>query len=349
MGADYLGSPTIGSPTLGATAAELYERLYEIPSIEKSYEEKLDSIKKELGSKEEELKEIKKYFPLIKSFSFYPSKVVNDKIYDLKVNLDVINPLKNLKEVELKLIPIEYDYFITNYGMRKEDYPLVFPPEETRSIKLNPKGLEKEIFEVDFKDLKGGREYLIKAEAKDLDGNVNFEEIKTPYIREFENIAPLDDITVAAFYYNWYSPTYYIPKNLPDKPLLGFYNSDDNIVFNKHVDWATGHGIDVFVFPWFFQGDEQEEILKKNMKADLFNQIKFSFISTYVDRFGEPPYDFDREEVRKEFVDNILYATKTYLSLPNSWRIDSRLVIVIWGSSDRYTFSQGVMKKHLSV
>jgi len=61
-------------------------------------------------------------------------------------------------------------------------------------------------------------------------------EVKIPYIRQFENIAETDDITVAAFYYNWYTIGYDIPKDLPDKPLLGLYNSDDNIVLNKHID-----------------------------------------------------------------------------------------------------------------
>ncbi len=298
-----------------------------------SFESASLKVLEDLNSAEKRLEKVLTYFPLIRNLSFSPSRVVNDKVYDLNVRLEVISPINTLEKVEVKLIPVEYEHFITRYGMRREDYNLVFPPEEVKTVRLQPKGLEQETFYVNFAGLKGGREYTIKSEVRDVVGNVRTEEIRTPYIREYENIAPLDDITVATFYYNWYSPNYYIPRNLPDKPLLGFYNSDDNIVFNKHVDWATGHGIDVFVFPWFFPGSEQHSILEKNMKADLFNQIKFSFISTFVDREGrQPPFNFDDPRVKQDFVDNISYIKDHYAKLPNFWKIDGKPVIVSWAT-----------------
>jgi hypothetical protein len=187
----------------------------------------------------------------------------------------------------------------------------------------------------------GGREYEIQATVTNETGQKTIARIKTPYIREFENIAPLDDIIIAAFYYDWYSPNYPIPRNLPDKPLLGIYNSSDNVVFNRHVDWATGHGIDVLVFPWFFRGHEQHRIFEKNMGAELFDDIKFSFISTYVDELGSPPYNFDSERTRQTFISNIRYLIENYLNQPNIWKIDNRPVIVIWGSPDRYQAAEG--------
>jgi hypothetical protein len=108
---------------------------------------------------------------LILNFDWKPTKVVNDKIYDINVSLEVASPLNSLKEVEVMLIPVEYRYFITDYGMREEDYHRVFPKEEIRSVKIEPKKLEREMFSVDFEDLKGGREYIIKARVEDVAGN----------------------------------------------------------------------------------------------------------------------------------------------------------------------------------
>jgi hypothetical protein len=175
-------------------------------------------------------------------------------------------------------------------------------------------------------------------------------EVKTPYIRQFENIAKTDDITVAAFYYNWYTRGYDIPKDLPDKPLLGLYYSDDNIVFNKHIDWATGHGIDVFVFPYPYHNPKiaftwLEKTFNINMKADLFNQIKFSFESTFVDETGKPPpYDFDNPEVREAFLKATKDLISNYTSLPNYWTIEGKPVIVLWGSHGYLSSSNNIEK-----
>jgi hypothetical protein len=171
-------------------------------------------------------------------------------------------------------------------------------------------------------------------------------EVRTPYIRQFENIAKTDDITVAAFYYNWYTPGYDIPKDLPDKPLLGLYYSDDNVILNKHIDWATGHGIDVFAFPYPYPQptkafDWLERTFRKNMEADLFNQIKFSFCSTFVDNTDpQPPYNFDDPKVKEEFINNINYIKEHYAKLPNFWKIDGKPVIVPW-STHAYQSKEG--------
>jgi plasmid maintenance system antidote protein VapI len=303
-----------------------------------SFEYSTLKILEDLRLTEERLQKVLPYFPLILNLYWRPMRVVNDKIYDINVVFEVISPLSSLEDVEVTLRPIEYKYFITKYGMREEDYNKVFPEEDVRIVRIKPLQIERVIFSVDFKDLKGGREYAIEVRVRDAAGNEGRAEIKTPYIRQFENIAKTDDITVAAFYYNWYTTGYDIPKDLPDKPLLGLYYSDDNIVFNKHVDWATGHGINVFIFPYPYPQptkafDWLERTFRKNMEADLFNQIKFSFCSTFVDNTApQPPYNFDDPKVKEEFINNINYIKEHYANLSNFWKIDGKPVIVLWGS-----------------
>jgi hypothetical protein len=133
---------------------------------------------------------------------------------------------------------------------------------------------------------------------------------------------------------------------LPDKPLLGLYYSDDNVVFNKHVDWATGHGIDVFIFPYPYHNPKVaftwlERTFKQNMATELFNQIGFTFGSTFTDEAGPPPFDFDNPRVKEEFVNAAKYLISNYVSLPNYWRINGKPVIVLWGGADRFVSTQG--------
>ncbi len=73
----------------------------------------------------------------------------------MNVGLEVVSPLNTLKEVEVKLIPVEYSHLPAE----------AFPQEEVKTVKLRPKGLERETFSVNF-DLKGGREYIIKLQLK---------------------------------------------------------------------------------------------------------------------------------------------------------------------------------------
>ena len=131
-----------------------------------SFEYSSLKVLEDLKITQEKLIKLLPYFPLIKSLEYSPSRVMNDKIYDLSVRLEVISPLNTLKEVEVMLIPVEYRYFITKYGMREEDYDKVFPKEEIRSVKIKPRNLEREMFSVDFEDLKGGREYIVKARVE---------------------------------------------------------------------------------------------------------------------------------------------------------------------------------------
>jgi len=53
--------------------------------------------------------------------------VVNDKIYDLRVEIEAEDNNIPIANATLKFIPVEYEYFITKYGMKPEDYPKAFP------------------------------------------------------------------------------------------------------------------------------------------------------------------------------------------------------------------------------
>jgi hypothetical protein len=64
------------------------------------------------------------YPPKIVDLSYMPTRVVNDKVYDIRITLSLNNPSKNLTDLEVRLVPTEYPH------LSRE----AFPEEETRII-----------------------------------------------------------------------------------------------------------------------------------------------------------------------------------------------------------------------
>jgi hypothetical protein len=263
--------------------------------------------------------------PKIISLEYKPTKVINDKVYDINVTLAVENSSRMLKEAEVSLFPVEYPH------LPKE----AFPKEEIKTIKLQPKGLEREMFDITFADLKGGREYLIKAVAKDVAGSTNSEERKTPYLRELENITKKSGFSIIAHYTVWDRGHWRIPISVT--PILGQYSSTDPIVISRHVDWANGYGIKGFTVDWYGSSD----ITDLNTKT-LFNHpltsslpIAIMFDSSQLPKSGEFPniyWDIDNPIIRSKIVHETLYLSETYFVRENYWRINGRPVIYYWAS-----------------
>jgi archaellum component FlaC len=302
-------------------------------------------ILEDLRLAEERLQRVLPYFPLILNLYWRPMRVVNDKIYDVNVVFEVISPLSSLEVVEVTLRPVEYKYFITMYGMREEDYNKVFPEEDVRIVRINPLQTGRMVFSVDFKDLKGGREYFIEVRVRDTAGNEKRVEVKTPYIRQFENIAKTDNITVIVPYYLWYR------RNLSNwrdghkyMPLLGEYRSDDPIVMSKHIDWATGHGIDVFAVSWtgYESGDVKyfDDNLKLLFNITLSKDINIMILYESPGRLkttGNPsaPWekDLSDEENLKTLLEDFKYLSRNYFNKENYFRIDGHPVVYIYDSA----------------
>jgi len=112
-------------------------------------------------------------------------------------------------------------------------------------------------------------------------GNENVAEIKTPYIRQFENFAKQDNVTVMALYLLWWGQdNNWLQYKGDTFSLMGRYLSLDKIVVNKHIDWATAHGIDAFLINWPGRGGFQDEALHIFANTDLVksDNIKFAIL-----------------------------------------------------------------------
>jgi hypothetical protein len=294
---------------------------------------------------QEKLQKVLPYFPLILNLYWRPMRVVNDKIYDINVVFEVISPLSVLEVVEVTLRPIEYKYFITMYGMREEDYSKVFPEEDVRIARIKPLQTGRMVFSVDFKDLKGGREYAIEVRVRDTTGNEKRVAVKTPYIRQFENIAKTDDILVIVPYYLWYRPDL---SNWKDghkyTSLLGEYRSDDSIVHSKHIDWATGYGIDVFLVSWDgYNSNKDIQYFNNNLKLlfrnELSKDIKIAILyeGLKFKTTGNPQKPWERDISDPHNLEILLsdfkYLADNYFNDENYFRIEGKPVVYIYGSA----------------
>jgi hypothetical protein len=145
--------------------------------------------------------------PSIDNLSWNPTRENLDKIYDINVTFTAKDDRSLIAYAELRFIPVEYYYMIEKYGMRAEDYPKVFPPDKERDFVLTPvdgkfDSLEEK-FSVSIKDIVGGREYRIVVLVRDKAGNERIVEVKTPYIRQYENIGKLLYEKGIIYSYEW--------------------------------------------------------------------------------------------------------------------------------------------------
>jgi predicted metal-dependent hydrolase len=311
-----------------------------------SFESTTLKVLEDLKLTQEKLLKLLPYFPLIRNLSWRPSRVVNDKIYDLEVYLEVISPLNTLAEVEISLIPVEYEYFITRYGMRREDYAKVFPPEETKTVILKPAGLEKEIFTVEFGDIIGGREYLIRVVAKDVADNAKSDERKIHYIREFENLGRElygKGIIVGASYMSGYYP-WQTGKSPDDYPLLGKYDAVDEIVQWKHVDWAGYAGVNVFFIgagaweDWKIKGVEgniMRGLMDKGIKCTFFWEPWGDyFVRETAPNAPEWSIDLTHPRNKDNFINQLyIISTSQLISHHNYFRVNGRPVIKLYDAA----------------
>ncbi|MCC5997907.1 MAG: glycoside hydrolase family 99-like domain-containing protein [Thermofilum sp.] len=294
----------------------------------------------------------------IVGLNWTPTRVVLDKIYDINVTFTARDDKTPIAYAELRFIPVEYYYMVEKYGMRPEDYPKVFPPDKERVYNLTPidgkfDSLE-ENFSVQIKDIVGGREYKIVALVRDLAGNEKIEEVKTPYIRQFENVAKTDDLLIGVHYFAWYATNSWIrdtKKTTVHTPLLGMYTSEDPLIFDKHADWATGHGIDFFIIEWASPNDWTSKNLKDNILKNSYllksDQIKFCItydldVSSELGRLLKTNdgkgnnwfnygFDMNNNYNVKIFLEDFSYFSQ-FFEHPQYLKIDGKPLVFIYGA-----------------
>jgi len=167
------------------------------------------------------------------NLTWTPTKVVNDEVYEGNIFVKA-KSLRGILPSKLQWIPINYTQFPLEVRLR------AFPNETLSEFSLIPSDNYTINSTFNVTDITGGREYNIKVLLRDKSGNQLVEQIKTPYVREFENLGKQlyeKGLIIGVTYFGYYPDP--VPWNVVSprvvNPLLGEYNVRDRIV---QVNWA---------------------------------------------------------------------------------------------------------------
>ena len=275
-----------------------------------------------------------------------PDKVQNDKPYelDLSFTAEDLESALDLSAVSLAFEPI-YPPEIPKAAYTPE------PNSFQTTYTLNPASVspdrKKATFSQPIAGFVGGKQYRTTIKVKDKAGNEAEISVDNPYVREFEKLSG-EGKKIGAFYYAWFEPwkwktydgTVHENKKIYlGTPLLGEYSSKDPFVISKHIDWATGHGIDFFLASWWGQGGFIDDTLRfRFLQNELIGDIELGLIYESMGRLkvegkgAEAQIKLDNPQNLKILTDDFQYLATNYFLNPNYLKMKNKPVTFIYQS-----------------
>lgn len=170
--------------------------------------------------------------------------------------------------------------------------------------------------------------------------------------------SPADKITVASYYFGNYHPgdsrnvkskgkdwsEWELVKNAkprfpghqqPKLPLYGFEDESDPVTMGKKIDLAANHGVDAFIFDWYYYDDGpflEKPIDRGFLKAGNNKRLKFAFmwanhdwIEIHPHRRGTNPKLLYPGRVTPATFDKVGdLLIKNYFRHPSYWKVDGK-------------------------
>jgi hypothetical protein len=155
--------------------------------------------------------------------------------------------------------------------------------------------------------------------------------------------AQASDLTVAAYYYAWYGPDGehwdrgYTRSQLavPERPLLGEYDSSDQAVIAQHFAWAHSYGVNVFLCSWWGPGGYDDLTIRDGLLASpARGSTRIALLYESLQRLGigtDALIHLDADKVAT-IVDDFDYIARSYFRDPGYYRIDGRPVAVLYAT-----------------
>jgi hypothetical protein len=122
----------------------------------------------------------------------------------------------------------------------------------------------------------------------------------------------------------------------PKLPSWGYFNEADPQWAAKEIDLASSHGIDIFIYDWYWYEKTgpflQEGLEKGFLQAPNRNKMKFALMWANHDWLNIHPATFDNQRTKLTegavswpLWDSIsTYIVEKYFKQPNYWKIDGK-------------------------
>jgi len=276
--------------------------------------------------------------PTIQDYKLVPNpdKVQNDKPYelDLSFTAEDLESALDLSAVSLAFEPI-YPPEIPKAAYTPE------PNSFQTTYTLNPSSVspdrKKATFSQPIAGFVGGKQYRSTIKVKDSAGNEAESSVDGPYVREFENLGKSNKINLGAHYLFFKNGGWDYWDTGNGNPLLGNYDSSDSYVIAKHIDWATGHGINFLPMIWFGPAHYSSSKLRHILSHPLIKDIKFCIFydSTQLSgpQLGSGPWNVDDPSIKKKLLDGLDYLIQNdYFNHPSYFTYRGAHLIYYWGS-----------------
>lgn len=271
------------------------------------------------------------------------STYVNEKEgNEISLSFHCFDEISRINNCSIIVEPIIYEHFLTEYGVSKDNYNWIFPPETDRIISITPiDGVYNEMnesFTVIIPNIIGGKEYNVTVSVTDENGNYVKKKITTQYIRQHSNLESAVDII--ASYMNFYdiyweaTPAGRWNIGSSIKPLMGNYSSSDPIVISKQIDWAIGYGVNIicFDFGWFNQYTPFDQVAIDSVLTSQLSEEVYFTVLYFPDRFSNLP----KNRAKDVIVNHFDYLAEHYFSVPSYYQIDEKPLVFIIGLEEYY-------------
>jgi len=147
-----------------------------------------------------------------------------------------------------------------------------------------------------------------------------------------------DEYLVGAYYYSWYPENFskgFLRGRLNPRqiPKLGLYDSRDPDVAQRHIEWASTHGIDFFLLSWWPSRAHQNKAFDTGfLRAPNIGDIRFCFF--YETQALGHDSDFGitlmNEETIGRLVDDVVFLAEQYFDHPSYLYLNGRPVMVFY-------------------
>lgn len=213
-----------------------------------------------------------------------------------------------------------------------------------------------------------GRRELLQAAAKGAASVVLGQKIlkAEPSNMSFSSESP-KEYTVACYYF----PNYHVDKRnerehgkgwtewelmknvrpmfkghyQPRVPLWGYEDESDPAVMAKKIDAAASHGIDAFIFDWYWYDDRPfiERCLEEGfLKANNYNKMKFGIMwanhdwsNVHPAKRRDPKITLYKGAVTRKTFDTIVeYVIEKYFKHPSYWCVEGKPFFSIYSLPD---------------